>query len=738
MGVSSLTRSDTTLATPSTTQPATEHETKVELPANAAAGEELESKPVEAVMDEVSKPSTEAVAAPTQPEAPADTKMEAEETPAAPANLPAADIAEGTGDAAGDQSVGAIEPPAKRQRTTPPSDAQLAGPEATEMTAGQIKFCQNAIKSLKGRPEAPPFLQPVDPVALGIPHYPTIIQTPMDLGTVDIKLALTAAAQKGGSKPTEKTKQATSWKLDPMQDVYRSVEDFEKDVRLVFKNCVVFNGPDHLLSKSAQSLEAVFDKQVKTMPSLQGGQTSSADGDISTDISVGGLARRPSEASASSRPKREIHPPAPKDLPWADRPQAAIGTGGKKKKSRGSMSAREAAHYDKVNRDQLKYINKVVDDMHKPPLSQYAWVFYEKPGMDLDFAAAYYDMIKEPISLKEIKERLTRGEYEDIDGPKEDVSLMINNCFTFNPPGSDVYVMGEKVKKAWEAKLEKLPRPPPLIEPDYTEDDEDEEDEEDEENDAKAQSIRDQIAALQTMLEGLEGSGKAAGVKALASAKASLAAVPAKKQNKRRASESGASAGKKTGGAKKAKAPAAAAAGSSGAGETKKAKAKKSEGVRKRDEDVRDVSYEQKEELAAKITQLPDDRLDGALKIIAEDKPPSANDDEEIELDIDDLSPATLYKLYKYVVRPKGKKQTTSKLSASDGRKRGTGGVKRKNLDESEEAARIARLQQQLQQFDNAETSPAPAPSKPAAGHDDLVASDSSSGEDESDSDSDY
>ena len=207
-----------------------------------------------------------------------------------------------------------------------------------------------------------------------------------------------------------------------------------------------------------------------------------------------------------------------------------------------------------------------------------------------------------------------------------------------------------------------------------------------------------------------------------------------KPSKKRRPSESGGS--KKAPAAKKAKS-------SAGVESKKSAGGKKAGGGGgRRDEEVREVTYEQKEELAAKITQLPDDRLDGALKIIAEDKPPNANEDEEIELDIDDLSPSTLYKLYRYVVRPKGKKVTTSKLSSSDGRKRGTGGVKRKNLDEEEEAARIARLQAQLNQFDNPDMSTSSAsaskPATKAAGHDDLVASDSSSGEEDYESESDY
>ena len=618
----------------------------------------------------------------------------------------------------------------------------LAGPESTSMTHAQIKFCQNAIKSLKGRPEAGAFLAPVDPIALNIPHYPNIIQEPMDLGTIDIRLALTAAASKGGSKPTEKTKQAAKWNLDPVRDVYPSVESFERDVRLVFGNCIRFNGPDHILSQSAKNLEAVFEKQLKTLPSATSVTPAAAESEanvLETPITPvsNGAARRPSDAA--SRPKRDIHPPAPKDLPWSDRPQSASATGSKKGKSKRPMTAREAAYLDKIGKDQIKFVSKIIDDMHKLPMSQYAWVFFEKPSRDLDFASSYYNLIKKPISLKEIKARLAHHEYDSVEGVKDDVDLMLSNCFLYNEKGSDVWTMGMEVKKAWEARLEKMPQP--VVQ---EEEEEEEEEEEDDAEDEAALKIKEQIAALQAQLEVMTGNGKAAGAKMLASAKASLAAMPSKKTTKKRRPSESSGSTKKAGSAKKAKVPTAGPSSGTGVGstETKKTKSKKQVETKKRDEDVRDVTYEQKEELAAKITQLPDDRLDGALKIIAEDKPPNANDDEEIELDIDDLSPQTLYKLYKYVVRPKGKK-APSKVSASDGRKRGTGGVKRKNLDEGEEAARIARLQEQLQQFDNPEAGNASSlqsgtTNAHAGAHDDLVASESSSGEESDESESDF
>lgn len=55
-----------------------------------------------------------------------------------------------------------------------------------------------------------PFLQPVDPIAHGCPHYLDWIAEPMDLGSIKTKLA------------TGK---------------YKSVDEVVRDARLVWSNC---------------------------------------------------------------------------------------------------------------------------------------------------------------------------------------------------------------------------------------------------------------------------------------------------------------------------------------------------------------------------------------------------------------------------------------------------------------------------------------------------------------------
>lgn len=57
-------------------------------------------------------------------------------------------------------------------------------------------------------------------------------------------------------------------KPDPHMDNprYLNADEFIADVRLIFNNCLTFNGPDHLVAQMGKRVEAVFDKQVKQMP----------------------------------------------------------------------------------------------------------------------------------------------------------------------------------------------------------------------------------------------------------------------------------------------------------------------------------------------------------------------------------------------------------------------------------------------------------------------------------------
>ena len=75
--------------------------------------------------------------------------------------------------------------------------------------------------------------------------------------------------------------------------------------------------------------------------------------------------------SPVARPKREIHPPPPKDLPYSDVP--ANGKRARKGKNRGPER-------DEGTAEQLRYCMKILLDFNKKSLYQTAGPFYEPVG----------------------------------------------------------------------------------------------------------------------------------------------------------------------------------------------------------------------------------------------------------------------------------------------------------------------------------------------------------------------
>jgi bromodomain-containing factor 1 len=101
----------------------------------------------------------------------------------------------------------------------------------------ELKFCQEVLDELL-KPRhyqwMVPFYYPVDPVALNIPTYHSVVKKPMDLDTVQSKL---------------KTGQ------------YENAKEFETDVRLIFKNCFRFNIPGDPTYICGQRAEEIFNQK---------------------------------------------------------------------------------------------------------------------------------------------------------------------------------------------------------------------------------------------------------------------------------------------------------------------------------------------------------------------------------------------------------------------------------------------------------------------------------------------
>ncbi|KAI8050928.1 hypothetical protein BDF22DRAFT_694042 [Syncephalis plumigaleata] len=99
------------------------------------------------------------------------------------------------------------------------------------MTATEQARCKSILNKLMIHRTAGPFLVPVDPVALNIPTYFTVVKSPMDLSTIKRKLD---------------------------NGEYKTVKAFDADVRLIISNCLLFNPPDSWICNEVKALETYY------------------------------------------------------------------------------------------------------------------------------------------------------------------------------------------------------------------------------------------------------------------------------------------------------------------------------------------------------------------------------------------------------------------------------------------------------------------------------------------------
>ncbi|KAJ8583307.1 Bromodomain-containing protein [Rhizopogon salebrosus TDB-379] len=326
-----------------------------------------------------------------------------------------------------------------------PAPPTPVGANISTIRSLQHRFCLSTIRSLKKLKDASAFLRPVDPVSLNIPHCPSIIKNSMDLGTIERKLM-----SSNPSKPDPKPQQST--------------------------NCITFNGPDHMIAQAGKHVESVFDKQIKQLPppaELQAKATvvkkvatpplpppapPAPAEKVSVvpvrrpSTSVQPVIRRNGAEQLSARPKREIHPPALKDLPYADMP---------KKMPKAKVPK------DDGTAEQLKYYAKILSDLRRQQHWDVAHPFYEPVGTSIGTI-----VIKKPMDMSTMRKKLDAGEYPNTTKFFEDFKLMIRNCFVFNPSGTPVNQAGIDLQRLFDEKWKHLP---PLRDASNDEDEESEE-----------------------------------------------------------------------------------------------------------------------------------------------------------------------------------------------------------------------------------------------------------------------
>ena len=452
------------------------------------------------------------------------------------------------------------------------------------MTQLQHKYLAKAIQNVKRIQSAAAFRNPVDYVALNIPTYPSVITKPMDLRTLEENLKF---------------------------NHYPTVDAFVADFNQIVENCHIFNGPTHSYSKNADDMRASFDKHMEKLPGPNVAEPISVEKKKKTIApavpkaasrresrsSLPGAARSPVSAGSpqtfalgpqgvplirrdstvgDGRPKREIHPPAPRDLPYANQKP-------RKKKYQW----------------ELKFCEKVLSELSKPKYISVSYPFMGPVDPVALNIPTYHNIIKKPMDFGTMKTKLDHGEYENAKEFEMDARLVFQNCYRFNPPPDMTNTIGHQFEKIFDEEWSKKrdwieantpgsgPQSPGSSpEPEDSDEEEDEEDEEEEEQ-TELSKLQQQIAAMSRQVELITRKKKSPPASNKKSIKGSK---PVNKHNK-----------------KAAPVP------------VKMEKKGPSRPAKK--EKTPYVTYEQKQDISNRINSLSETKMATALKIIRDNMP---------------------------------------------------------------------------------------------------------------------
>jgi bromodomain-containing factor 1 len=485
------------------------------------------------------------------------------------------------------------------------------------------------------------------------------------------------------------------------------VQDFVDDFELIISNTRRFNGDAHTVTLAGFNMQAYFNRMMESVPTTDAVEPPRVPKKRSPSISREKPPRRESRAAAA--PTAPAPPTATTAPPIASAPgdTYALQPDGTPQIRRQSSNRPARAIKPPQNREipyakpkrkehqlELKFCEHVLKAIRSPTYGHVNHVFQHPVDPVALNIPHYRQVIKNPMDLGTMSQKLNQGQYATAGEFKKDFDLIVKNCLLFNPVGNPVRDLGIQLQRAFEAewadkdKWERKNQPSSNRGSSESGDDdsaaEDDEDDDDDGTDdkAKIRALQKQLAEMQNALSGLGGD----------------------KGSKAKKSKASKSSSKKTSmsAAPKTKAPAKPAP-----------KAKK----------PKQVTYDEKQEISEAVGKMDDKQVQRLTEIITQNCA-KYRDMEEMELEIDDLPNDVQVMLLDYVRRIFGNpnKKKVREPSPDDAAalddddfepERGARGGKRKKhrpMGKKEQQDAIKNIQSKLAQFSQAATSGSESP----------------------------
>jgi len=242
------------------------------------------------------------------------------------------------------------------------------------------------LKELFAHKWSHPFQLPVDEAV--VKDYYTVITHPMDLGSIRKRL-------KNGF----------------YANAASCIADFEQ----MFRNCYTYNNSDHDVYKMGQELERIFRDRLQALPQPEmitrkytpaptkksartaaNGTPMVAPLTLNAPIAVSSPEHHvasPQPTAAALKKERRAST-RPVKVPSRDLPDTAT-------KRRGPHGA------------QLRFCLQVIKELFNKKHEAYAWPFYKPVDVQALGLTDYFDLIKKPMDLGTVKDKIERGQYRN-------------------------------------------------------------------------------------------------------------------------------------------------------------------------------------------------------------------------------------------------------------------------------------------------------------------------------------
>ncbi|XP_065374812.1 bromodomain testis-specific protein [Macaca fascicularis] len=541
----------------------------------------------------------------------------------------------------------------------------------------QLQYLQKVVlKDLWKHSFSWPFQRPVDAVKLKLPDYYTIIKNPMDLNTIKKRLE---------------------------NKYYVKASECIEDFNTMFSNCYLYNKPGDDIVLMAQALEKLFMQKLSQMPQEEqvvGGKERIKKG-TQQNIAVFSAKEKSSpnatekvfkqQAIPSVFPKTSVSPLNVAQGASVNSSSQSVAqvTKGVKRKADTTTPATSVVkassefsptfteksvtlppikenmpknvlpdsqqQYNVVKSvkvtEQLRHCSEILKEMLAKKHFSYAWPFYNPVDVNALGLHNYYDIVKNPMDLGTIKEKMDNQEYKDAYKFAADVRLMFMNCYKYNPPDHEVVTMARMLQDVFETHFSKIPVEPvesmPLcyIKTDITETTGRENtNEASSEGNSSGDSEDERVQRLAKLQEQLKAVHQQLQV---------LSQVPFRKLNKKKEKSKKEKKKEKVNNSNENPRKMCEQMRLKEKSKRNQPKKRKQQyiGQKSEDEDnAKPMNYDEKRQLSLNINKLPGDKLGRVVHIIQSREPSLSNSNpDEIEIDFETLKASTLRELEKYV-----------------------------------------------------------------------------------------